>query len=280
LTLLKQSDTAGNANKNFSTMIIEGKEYPVYKIIQSIWGEERLCIVTVSKKLKEGQIRGIRQTLKKKYILLESFKNQLENPKKRKIFSKEEIEERLKKIIRGQFIEEILEYEFITLEGGFISFIYFINNQAFNKLQTDILGRQIIVTNRYEWTTEEIILAYRGQGKVEYAFRCLKNPFHFAVRPQYHWTDQKIEVHILICIIGYLLAVSIYIKAKKLDYNRNINNFLTELSKIRLACSVQKKGRNIKYQLEKIPAHLRNISKKLGITNDNIRPKINISDYT
>ncbi|MBN1299549.1 MAG: hypothetical protein JW997_07675 [Actinobacteria bacterium] len=75
------------------------------------------------------------------------------------------------------------------------------------------------------------------------------------------------------------MAVSIYIKAKKLGYNRNINNFLTELSNLRLACTVGKKGRNIKYQLENIPDHLLNIAKELGITNDNIRPNINISDY-
>lgn len=267
------------ANKNFSTMKIDDEEVPVYRIKEKVWGEERTCVVTISSQLKEGQIRGIEQVLKKKYGMLEDFKKQLENPKRKKVFTKEEIETRLKKIIKGQFVEEILRYEFITLKGDFPSFIYFIDEDAYEKLKDEILGRKIVVTNRHDWTNEEILLAYRGQAKIEYAFRCLKNPFHLAIRPQYHWTDQKIEVHIMTCIIGYLLAIAVYIKAKKLSYSRNINNLMEELKKIRLACSIRKKGRKIKYQIERIPDHLLKIAKALGITNENIRLKVNFSDY-
>jgi len=37
-------------------------------------GEERTCVVIVSEKLKQGQIQGICQNLKKKYKLLDKFK--------------------------------------------------------------------------------------------------------------------------------------------------------------------------------------------------------------
>jgi len=236
------------ANNNFTTMEINGEEIPVYRIKEKVWGAERTCVVTISNQLKEGQIKGISQALTKKYIFLEKFKNQLEDPGKRKNFTKEEIETRLKKIIKGQFIEEILRYEFIYLEGNQLSFTYYIDDDAYNKLQDEILGRKIIITNRHNWSNEEILLAYRGQAKVEYAFRCLKNPFHLAVRPQYHWTDQKIKVHILTCIIGYLLSVAVYTKAKKELYSKNINNLMDELKQIRLSCTVRKKGSKIKYQ--------------------------------
>ena len=107
----------------------------------------------------------------------------------------------------------------------------------------------------------------------------MKNPFHLAIRPQYHWTDQKIEVHILTCIIGYLLTVAVYTKAKKAPYNRNINNLMEELKQIRLACSIKKKGSKVKYQLEGLPVHLAKIAKVLRITNENLRLKVNFSDY-
>ena len=32
-------------------------------------------------------------------------------------------------------------------------------------------------------------MAYWGQAKVEYAVKNMKNPFHLALRPQYHWTS-------------------------------------------------------------------------------------------
>ena len=268
------------ANKNFSEIKIDDETLCAYRIKLKVWGKDRTCVVTVSKLLKEGQLRGIHQHLKKKYKDLESLKQQLENPRKRKILQQEEIESRLKKIIRGQFIEDILKYEIIQLKDGSLSFTYFIDDEAFTVLQRDVLGRQIVVTNRHDWTSEQVLKAYRGQAKIEYANRCLKNPFHCAIRPQYHWTDQKIEVHFLICIIGYLLATTAYAKAKqRAGYTRNISNFLQDLQSIRLAGTTKHKSRRVTFQLETIPKSLRRVAKVLGISNESIRPKINISDY-
>ena len=33
-----------------------------------------------------------------------------------------------------------------------------------------------------------------------------KDPDHFSVRPQYHWTDQKIYVHVMLCMFAVTIA--------------------------------------------------------------------------
>lgn len=273
-------DLIKEANSNFDTMKIKNEEIPIYRIKRTIWGSDRTCVITVSSQLKEGQIRGIHQHLEKKYKQLADLKQQLENPKKRKFFSRKELKERLNEIIRGQFIDEILNYELIELKKGDYSFTYFLDYESFDNLKNNILGRRILVTDRHDWSNKEILLAYRGQSKVEYAFRTFKNPYHMAFRPQYHWTDQKIEVHILICIIGYLLTVGSYAKARKVGYKKNINTFMNDLKTIRLACRTKNKSQKVQYQLEKILLPLKNVAIALGITNDNIRSKLNISSYT
>lgn len=267
------------ANENFSTILINDEEAPVYRIKKVLWGEERTCVITVSKQLKEGQIRGIHQHLEKKFKSLEEFKKQLENPSRRKIFKKKEIKAKIEKIIKGQFVEDILKYKFFKLNRNNVSFTYFIDDDAFDKLKNEVLGRRILVTNRHEWTEEEIILAYRGQSKVEYAFKNIKNPYHLAIRPQYHWTDQKIEVHMLICLIGYILTVSAFTKAKNLsNYKNNIHNFMNDLKQIRLAVVMGKKEKKyIKYKLEEMSEKILKLANTLSITNENIRPKINFS---
>jgi transposase len=267
------------ANKNFSTILINGEEVPVYRIKKEIWGEERTCVITVSEQLKEGQIQGIHQHLEKKYKILSEFKKQLESPSRRKIFKKKEIKSRIEKIIKGQFIEDILKYEFIKLNNNDVSFTYCIDDTAFDKLKKEVLGRRILVTNRHEWTEEEIILAYRGQSKIEYVFKNIKNPYHLAIRPQYHWTDQKIEVHMLICLIGYILTISAFNKAKNLiNYKKNINNFMNDLKQIRLAVVKEEKDKNnVKYKLEEMSDDILKLANTLSITNENIRPKINFS---
>lgn len=249
-------DLIKEANKHFSEITIEGETLPV----------------------KEGQIQGIAQHLEKKYKTLNELKQQLENPKGRKKFTKTELEERLQNIIKGQFIEDILMYKIIELENNKLSFTYFIDTDAFDKLKEEILGRKITVTNRHGWNNEEILLAYRGQAKVEYSFRNFKNPYHMAIRPQYHWTDQKIEAHFLMCIIGYLLTAYVYRKIKHC-YSRNVSHFMDDLKSIRLGCVTQGSNK-VTYQLEKIDSAIQEMAEKLDITNQNIRPKVNFSDYT
>ena len=46
------------------------------------------------------------------------------------------------------------------------------------------------------------------------------------------------------CIIGYLLTVAAYTKARRAKaYKKNIDNFMEDLRGIRLACRIKKKGR-------------------------------------
>lgn len=132
-------------------------------------------------------------------------------------------------------------------------------------------------------------MAYRGQSNVEFAFKDMKNPYHMAFRPQFHWTDQKIEIHFLICMIGYLLTATAYSQAKKLaGYQRNISNFLEDLRSIRLTSIIENKldkntsteeTPNIKYRLETIPTELRQVAEVLGIHNDALRSNIRVGVY-
>lgn len=263
------------ANKNFSTIKIGGEEIPAYRVKMMVWGKERTCIVSVSAQLKEGQLRGIYQHLKKKYDALNELKQKLEKPKPRVKTSQAELVEKLTKIIQGQFVEEILKVDLFELKPGQYSFTYYTDLEAFKKLEEELLGRKILVTNRHEWSNEEIILAYRGQAKVEYAFRNLKNPYHCAVRPQFHWTDQKIRAHFLICIIAYMLSVAIYTKVRtQTGYCSNIQKLMDDLGNIRLACVMKKKSSKVRFQIEKIPSGLKDICRALNLSNDNIRSEL------
>lgn len=263
------------ANQHFSLMKINNEEIPVYRIKTLIWGKERTCIVSISTQLKEGQLRGIHQHLKKKYEELNKLKNKLERENAKIRLVKNELGEKLQKIIRGQFIEEILKFDFLMLSEEQYSFTYYIDYDAFRKLEKELLGRKIVVTNRHEWSSEEIILAYRGQSKVEYAFRNLKNPYHCAIRPQFHWTDQKIHAHFLICIIAYMLSVAVYTKVRaKTNYQSNIQSLMNDLGNIRLACVSKKKSTKVRFQIEDIPKKLKGVCSALGISDENIRSSL------
>ena len=67
------------------------------------------------------------------------------------------------------------------------------------------VGR-VLITDRHDWTDEEILSAYRGQSQAEASFRQLKDDDHLALRPQFHWTDQKIRVHAFYCVLALTLT--------------------------------------------------------------------------
>lgn len=159
---------------------------------------------------------------------------------------------------------------------------YWIDEDHYCFLKEQILGRRILITNRHQWSTEEIILAYWGQSKVESVFRMIKNPFYLPVRPQYHWTDQKIKVHGLICFIALLLATILQKRAKELaGFNRSFFALMEFLTKIRLATFIekrpaQKKGRyKTTYVLEEMDAKEAKLADALAISA--ARPRLNTS---
>lgn len=275
------------ANKAFAAVLSEKEKVPFYRIKQEIWGKERTCVVTISQQLKEGQIQGIHQHLDKKYKALEAYKQQLENPARRKKYTKDAVTARAGKICKGQFVNAILKFELIELAGGSPSFTYHLDDEAFAKLKNEVLGRKILVTDHHDWSNEEIGNAYKGSAKVEYAFKNFKNPFHCAARPQHHWTDQKIAVHMFLCELGYLLASAAYAKAKKqANYERDMDHFLSDLASIRLAGMIEKKqpGKKgcfkVTYRLEQIPPELKDTLTALDVHDQNLRSNLKLGVYT
>jgi transposase len=270
------------ANANLAVVKFRNEEIPAFRKTYAVWGKDRTCIVLLSEQLREGQIRGINQTLEKVVPALEKFRSQLERPRHKNKRSKEDIEKHLEMIIDCPFIKEIIRYE-IAESQGMLTFRHFIDNKAFEKLISDVLGRRILVTNRHQWSTEEIIAAYRAQSKVEYSFRNVKNPDHLAIRPQYHWTDQKSHVHVVLCVLGYLLTTCAYSTArKKAGYRKNTNSFLDDLKRIRLAVIARitsKKSTKtaISYQLEQLSPDLQCLAELFGLTDCSRRPNIKLS---
>jgi transposase len=166
-------------------------------------------------------------------------------------------EDLIRKIIK----ESPIEWKIKSDSSGISKVVFSVDQEKLKTLK-DKCGFRILVTDRDEWETAEIIHAYHGQANIENEFKNLKNPMHLSCRPQFHWTDQKIRVHFLICMIGHMLSMLLYKEAKeKLNCKECLRKFLDDLASIRL-CSVLraensstvKKAKTIKveYALEEV----------------------------
>ncbi len=278
LTPYHHKEIIERAMQEMTTISINDESVAVYREKSTIWEDERTILVFVSDRLKTGQIRGIYQDLAKIEKSLNLLHQSLTNPKGRRR-NREELEKKINTITKGQYLKDILKWKLIETGDRKYYLDYYIDQDQLNSLE-DRLGFRIIMTNRHEWTSQEIITAYYGQSKIEHAFRNMKNPYHLALKPQYHWTDQKIKVHYFICVIGYLLSSVIWREARlKTGYTGSLDNLLNTLNGIRLATMLEKSKKTGKpkatYVLEEMTEAEQRIITALGVENaHNEQPKI------
>ncbi|OQA03642.1 MAG: hypothetical protein BWY69_00327 [Planctomycetes bacterium ADurb.Bin401] len=217
-----------------------------YKTEKILWDKKRTIIIYISDKLRKGQLSSIDKSLVEKLKELEDLKDRLNL--KSKVGTKKEIENKVKSIIKGEYCEKIIDYE-IKKYNGKIDLKYRINQEKYEYLFKNILGKRILVTTRSGWNEKEIIEGYWGQSYIENSFKHLKNPHINAVRPQYHWTDQKIKVHTFCCLIGFLLMQLMQKKIAKagikISHEKLIEK-LSEIRKCRIAKPIDVKNKKIK----------------------------------
>jgi len=116
---------------------------------------------------------------------------------------------------------------------------YFIKNTGKNKYELDqekiqqqarFDGFKAIATNAADVTPQQAIKKYKDLYKIEQSFRSFKS--YFQTRPMFHWTDTRIEGHILLCYISFCLLTFLQ---NKCSYSEQfIRRLLSkmELSKI------------------------------------------------
>ncbi len=95
-------------------------------------------------------------------------------------------------------------------------------------------GKKLTVTDQVTWTTEQILEEYCRQECIENdIFKVSKDPDHFRIRPQYHWTDDKIWMHVFICLAGMSIGELLHAKMKESGVTLSKNRMLNELNDIK-----------------------------------------------
>jgi len=89
---------------------------------------------------------------------------------------------------------------------------YFLKNNGEKKYELDqhkidqqvrFDGFKAIATNAKDVTAQVALEKYKDLYKIEQSFRSFKS--YFETRPMFHWTDTRIEGHIVLCYISFCL---------------------------------------------------------------------------
>jgi hypothetical protein len=88
------------------------------------------------------------------------------------------------------------------------------DSAALPQLLNQRLGRTVLLSNRMDWSAEQIVAGYGGQQSIERVFRGLKDGKWLGWDPMYHWTDRKIRIHAFYCMLGISLLQYVHQQAK------------------------------------------------------------------
>jgi transposase len=277
LTPYHHKDLIEEAYSNLEQITVKNNPIEVFRTRRNIWGHDMTLAVIISDKLKQGQIRGIYTSMSKCESSIVEMNESLNRKKSR--LTKEQVEEKVYKLLSRHRLSSIIDVVVSEDENKKVKIYQSINYSMLAKVEEE-MGFRILMTNRHDWSTEEIIAAYHGQSYIENAFKNMKDPNHLSLNPQFHWTDQKIKVHNFYCVLSYLLSSLLYKTVKdKISYAGSYASFLDELKDIRLGTLIELSGKKGKpkafYKLEEISEAQKNIIKVLGIEElHNNRPKI------
>lgn len=210
-----------------------GEVLEAYRTRQRLWGQERTLVVLRSERLRQGQLRGLHQQLSKRLRALSALTAEVEAPRGGR-GTRRGLERQVDEILRGQHMRRLLQVEITQRSDGRWRLAAAVDAEEYRRLTQERFGLRIVMTDRDELSTAEIILAYRGQSGAERAFRDMKDPEGCALRPQYHWTDQKLQVHAFCCVMAFLLLKLVERQARHAGLRaRSLRTLLRRLAGIR-----------------------------------------------
>ena len=162
------------------------------------WGKERTAVVTYN----SSMARKKKYKLEEKLLKIKEVLNEYQQKIKREQSqwkNKEIIIQRYENICKDLHISNnFYKLEFKNTSGKL--------NLVFKKdslnIKNEILkfGKNIIITDNHDWSTQKIVKASFDRWKVESNFRDSKNIIE--VNPIRHWTDSKIRCHLFSCVIA------------------------------------------------------------------------------
>ncbi|EQD67992.1 transposase-like protein, partial [mine drainage metagenome] len=124
-----------------------------------------------------------------------------------------------------------------------------------------MMGKNALFTNINGVKAGDLIDLYAKRNRVEHCFRTIS--MRDLASPVYHWTPQKIKVHMLFSYLAYLFLALIHHKMKGIDESVSLISALDVLAKVRLQYLIS--GKKVKKKLDSKSTEALNIASEIDL---------------
>jgi transposase len=219
---------------------LASKGLPGVRVVRTekkIFGVLRTVLVTYNEALFEAQTQTLLREIGKRQQRLQELQQRLDAWACNKAHAGKPptlagTQKKIDAWLAARHLKELFHIDLTEIERLPV-LKYSFNTQAWESLQGTLLGKTLLFTDLADWSDAELVRGYRSQAHIEQAFRTLKDPRHIALRPQYHWTDQKIEVHVFCCVLALMLVSLLQRELDRAGLRGSIPEILDELGRVR-----------------------------------------------
>ena len=197
-----------------------------------VFGHERRLVVCHSEGLHAKQSRGFDQTLAKVHRQLTVVQARLARGKTRK--GKEKVESEIAAIVAPRWVSRVISTTLTGDSPAELRLAFRTSAKARSALEEELFGKRILFSDKpiEMASTAQIVAGYRSQEAVEADFRQMKDPHVVSFSPMFHFTEQKIRVHIFYCVLALMVARLIVREADRAGLHLSVRALLSSLAGI------------------------------------------------
>jgi transposase len=193
-------------------------------------GAERRVVITHSETFHLRQVRGFEQTLAKARRRLAALQARLARGRTRR--PRQAVQAEITEILEPRWLSRVITWRLTGDRPASLRLHWRTDPAARRRLERELFGKRLLFTDRQDWPLAEVVAAYRSQADVEAGFRQLKDPKVVSFSPMFHWTDQKIRVHVFYCVLALAVAHLLRRQAAQAGLQLSVRELLATLAGI------------------------------------------------
>ena len=216
-------------------VLLDEEAFPglvAFETSKVVFGRERRLVVCHSDGLHAKQSRGFDQTLAKAHRQLAVLQARLAGGRTRK--AKEKVEAEIAAILAPRWVSRVMTWSLAGENPAELRLSFGTSTKARAALEKELFGKRILFSDKTpeQASTRMIVSEYRSQEAVEGDFRQMKDPKVVSFSPMFHFTEQKIRVHVLYCVLALMAARLMVREADHAGMHMSVRELLSSLAGI------------------------------------------------
>jgi transposase len=195
-----------------------------------VFGADRRVVLTHSPSLHTAQTRGFDQTMATATAKLSVLGDTLARGHTRR--ARDKVTAEITHIVKDPWVRRVVSWQLSGDTPAEHRLSFDIDDQARTDLETEVFGKRVLMTDRDQWSTADVVAGYRSQSEAEFGFRQLKDPHVVSFSPMHHWTEHNIRVHVFTCVLALQIAHLMRRQARRQGLHLSVRELLDTLAGI------------------------------------------------